>query len=68
MVSEAGGKAVNLGELLRAGLPVPPGFCVTTHAYTLAIRGANLDPLLDELARVPPHDATRQATLAATVR
>ena len=64
----AGGKAVNLGELLRAGLPVPPGFCLTTHAYTLAIRGANLDRLLDELAGVPPHDYTRQATLAATTR
>src|SRR5437667_10234508 len=25
-----GGKAVNLGELVRAGLPVPPGFCITT--------------------------------------
>ncbi|HEY5788476.1 MAG TPA: PEP/pyruvate-binding domain-containing protein, partial [Microlunatus sp.] len=29
----AGGKAANLGELVRAGLPVPPGFVVTTDAY-----------------------------------
>ena len=29
----AGGKAANLGELIRAGLPVPSGFCVTTTAY-----------------------------------
>jgi len=29
----AGGKGANLGELLRAGLPVPPGFVVTTAAY-----------------------------------
>ena len=29
----AGGKAVNLGVLTRAGLPVPPGVCVTTEAY-----------------------------------
>jgi rifampicin phosphotransferase len=28
-----GGKAANLGELIRAGFPVPPGFCVTTAAY-----------------------------------
>ena len=28
-----GGKAANLGELVRAELPVPPGFCVTTDAY-----------------------------------
>ncbi len=31
--SEVGGKAAALGELLRAGLPVPPGFCLTTAAY-----------------------------------
>ncbi|MCA1709900.1 MAG: phosphoenolpyruvate synthase, partial [Actinobacteria bacterium] len=28
-----GGKAANLGELIRAGFPVPPGFCITTSAY-----------------------------------
>src|SRR6185436_8728755 len=33
MLPIAGGKAANLGELIRAGLPVPPGFCVTTEAY-----------------------------------
>jgi phosphohistidine swiveling domain-containing protein len=35
-VAVAGGKAVNLGRLLRAGFPVPDGFVVTTHAYRLA--------------------------------
>ena len=33
MLPVVGGKAANLGELIRAGLPVPPGFCVTTEAY-----------------------------------
>lgn len=28
-----GGKGANLGELTKAGFPVPGGFCVTTHAY-----------------------------------
>jgi pyruvate, water dikinase len=28
-----GGKAGKLGELIREGLPVPPGFVVTTEAY-----------------------------------
>ncbi|MGL4551571.1 MAG: PEP/pyruvate-binding domain-containing protein, partial [Gemmataceae bacterium] len=28
-----GGKALGLAELLRAGLPVPPGFCVTADAH-----------------------------------
>ena len=32
-LESAGGKAANLGELVRAGLPVPPGFVLTTAAY-----------------------------------
>lgn len=32
-VDVAGGKCANLGELTRAGFPVPAGFAVTTHAY-----------------------------------
>lgn len=31
-----GGKALNLGKLVAAGLPVPRGFCLTTVAYDLA--------------------------------
>jgi pyruvate,water dikinase len=30
---QVGGKAANLGELIAAGFPVPPGFAVTTAAY-----------------------------------
>jgi pyruvate,water dikinase len=32
-LDEAGGKGANLGELARAGFPVPPGFVLTTAAY-----------------------------------
>lgn len=28
-----GGKCANLGEMLQAGIPVPPGFAVTAQAY-----------------------------------
>ena len=38
----AGGKAANLGELVRAGFPVPAGFCVTTAAYDLVAADAGL--------------------------
>jgi phosphohistidine swiveling domain-containing protein len=31
-----GGKALNLGRLVAAGLPVPRGFCLSTVAYRLA--------------------------------
>ena len=33
-----GGKAANLGELMRAGLPVPAGFVVTAEAYLDAMQ------------------------------
>jgi pyruvate,water dikinase len=32
-LAQAGGKGANLGALLRAGYPVPPGFVITTAAY-----------------------------------
>ena len=32
-VAIAGGKGANLGEMTRAGLPVPPGFAVSAGAY-----------------------------------
>ncbi|GAB3271290.1 hypothetical protein GCM10027449_06950 [Sinomonas notoginsengisoli] len=39
-----GGKAANLGELISAGLPVPPGFVVTTAAYRAHAASAGLNP------------------------
>lgn len=39
-VTLAGGKGANLGELCRAGFPVPPGFVLTVDAYR-AFVGAN---------------------------
>jgi rifampicin phosphotransferase len=63
-----GGKAANLGELVRAGLPVPPGFCVTTIAYDLVARDAGLDSVLDALAQTPPDDTPRLAEHAAAAR
>jgi rifampicin phosphotransferase len=64
----AGGKAANLGELIRAGLPVPSGFCVTTAAYELVAEGAGLRYVLDGLAETPAEDRARLAELAARAR
>jgi rifampicin phosphotransferase len=64
----AGGKAANLGELTRAGFPVPAGFCVTTAAYELVAGDANLEPVLAALAETRPDDTTRLAELAAAAR
>ncbi|HSP55374.1 MAG TPA: PEP/pyruvate-binding domain-containing protein, partial [Dehalococcoidia bacterium] len=43
-VDIAGGKGANLGELARAGLPVPPGFIAITAAYRAFLDAAGLIP------------------------
>jgi len=43
-VPRVGAKAAALGTLLEAGFPVPPGLCVTTAAFRLAL-GSQLDPI-----------------------
>jgi rifampicin phosphotransferase len=46
-----GGKGANLGELIAAGLPVPPGIVLTTAAYDQFVRHNRLDQLIrQELA------------------
>lgn len=37
-VSQCGGKSAGLHLLLRAGLPVPPGFVITTRAFDSMVR------------------------------
>lgn len=64
----AGGKAANLGELIRAGFQVPEGFCVTTAAYELTSASVQLEPLLDAIAAAKPDDTAQLARLAAGVR
>ncbi|HEV2656235.1 MAG TPA: PEP/pyruvate-binding domain-containing protein, partial [Ktedonobacteraceae bacterium] len=63
-----GGKAANLGEMLRAGLPVPPGFCVTTAAYALVAGASNLESILTELTTTPVGDTARLTQLASATR
>jgi phosphoenolpyruvate synthase/pyruvate phosphate dikinase len=67
-ISIAGGKAANLGELTRAGLPVPPGFCVTTAAYALVAAGADLEAILGELTTTRADDTAHLAGLATAAR
>lgn len=38
---DVGGKGANLGELTRAGFPVPEGFCVTTAAYKVFLEASS---------------------------
>ncbi|WLQ08678.1 PEP/pyruvate-binding domain-containing protein [Arthrobacter oryzae] len=68
MLARVGGKAANLGETTRAGLPVPPGFCLTTEAYRRAVGPAGLEDVHGALAATGDHDLAALATLAARAR
>ena len=50
-VGLVGGKGANLGEMIAAGFPVPPGFVVTAEAYLDAMELAGLRDELAEHAR-----------------
>lgn len=41
-VPVAGGKGANLGDMARAGLPVPPGFVITAAAYRKMFESSGL--------------------------
>lgn len=38
----AGGKGANLGEMTQAGLPVPPGFVITSTTYERFVKGTEI--------------------------
>jgi phosphohistidine swiveling domain-containing protein len=60
-VALAGGKGANLGELIRAGQQVPPGFVLTTDAYLGYVSANDLTEEILELAtQHPPADAAEQ--------
>ncbi len=52
-VAQAGGKGANLGELTRAGFPVPPGFVVVASVFDRFLEETDLnveiDGVLDKL-------------------
>jgi pyruvate,water dikinase len=65
-VSIAGGKGANLGEMTRAGFPVPPGFVVTTDAYREFMRRHSIDERVTAILRTL--DADDMEALEATAR
>lgn len=64
-----GGKGANLGELTRAGFPVPGGFCVTTRAWRAHVAGhARFEALLERLDALAPDDLDGVRALGAEIR
>jgi rifampicin phosphotransferase len=68
MLTTVGGKAANLGELVRAGLPVPPGVCVTTEAYRMVAAESDLGEVQKDLDAVRAHDVSALTALAGRAR
>src|SRR5215217_6124945 len=52
-IALVGGKGANLGELSRAGLPVPSGFVITTPAYDTFVEASGIKGEVVALASVP---------------
>ena len=46
-----GGKNANLGEMLNAGIPVPPGFAVTAYAFKYFLEKTGLGEKIYEMLR-----------------
>lgn len=68
-VARAGGKGANLGEMARAGLPVPPGFVVTVEAHRRFVEANGLDTWIAErLARLDVDDPDRLRAAADAIQ
>jgi pyruvate, water dikinase len=65
----AGGKGAGLGELVRAGIQVPPGFVVTVKAFQQALRALDPDDSIRrEIERLPAQNTAAIAEVTAQVR
>ena len=64
-----GGKGANLGALSRAGLAVPPGFCITTRAFrSFVAEDSRLARWLDDVDALAPGDLDAARRLGAAMR
>ncbi|MGI9057316.1 MAG: PEP/pyruvate-binding domain-containing protein [Ktedonobacteraceae bacterium] len=64
-----GGKGANLGALIRAGFPVPPGFVLLTNAYQYFIHTNGFQEEIERLAQqVTPEDITSFERASQAIR
>jgi pyruvate,water dikinase len=68
-LSLVGGKNANLGELVNAGIRVPPGFAVTSKAFQQYMDGATLwGTVRDTLSDVSADDIKAVSKAGGTIR
>jgi pyruvate,water dikinase len=65
MVSIAGGKGANLGELISLGVRVPPGFVITSYAYKYFIEYNKLYDKIKEILESENLDSEEGAERAS---
>ena len=67
-VERVGGKGANLGELTRAGIPVPSGFVVTAAAYLAALDAAGVRHAAQRVVGLDVDDLAALARVAAELQ
>jgi pyruvate,water dikinase len=68
-VQRCGGKGANLGELARAGVRVPPGFCIVAGALSYVLESASLvEPIAEIAGRLDFDDASALEAETARIR
>ncbi len=66
---QVGGKNASLGEMTQVGIPVPPGFAVTTAAYEEAMTtGGIKDEVHLIVSRADPEDVTSLNKASESIR
>lgn len=64
-----GGKGASLGELTRAGIPVPPGFVITTRAFEYFLESLEAEaPVRAAIAALDAEDMDAVARTTARIR
>jgi rifampicin phosphotransferase len=64
-----GGKGANLGEMTKAGFPIPQGFCVTTSAYQTFVQvSEELNSFFDQLDRINADNLNEIRDLGQRIR
>ncbi|MFK7860097.1 MAG: PEP/pyruvate-binding domain-containing protein [Granulosicoccus sp.] len=64
-----GGKCASLGDMIRAGVAVPPGFAITTDAYDTMLDQAGLQPQITaQLSGLDTDDLTQVDIAADRIR
>jgi len=66
-----GGKNASLGEMIHAGMPVPPGFAITAYAYERYIKQTEIDKKIYQVISetvTDPNDPKQYDTASKKIR